>query len=257
MAAKTGISRSDAGHVRILEINRPPHNFFDEKLIAELADQVLACDLEDEVRAVLLCAAGRNFCVGADFADRTDATATASAAEALYRQAARLFANTKPIVAAVQGRAVGGGLGLAMAADFRIASSETVFSANFNRLGIHPGFGLTVTLPRVIGNQAAASLFYTGCPLGGEEAARLGLIDQLVSAEDLRPAALALATEITRSAPLAVLATRATMRQGLREQVAEAMQREAASQARTFATEDFREGIAAAVARRPPVFKRR
>src|SRR5215471_4613357 len=108
----------------------------------------------------------------------------------LYREAVRLFRCVKPVVAAVQGAAVGGGLGLSLVGDFRVASPESRFSANFSRLGFHAGFGLTVTLPRVIGVQQAALLFYTGRRLTGEEAKAIGLADVLVSQQELRAAAL-------------------------------------------------------------------
>ena len=89
------------------------------------------------------------------------------------------------MVAAVQGPAVGGGLGLALVADFRVACSEARFSANFNRLGFHPGFGLSVTLPRVVGMQKAAYMFYSGRRVQGEEALAIGLADRLVAKAEL------------------------------------------------------------------------
>ena len=99
----------------------------------------------------------------------------------LYKEATRLFRARKPVVAAVHGAAVGGGLGLALVADFRVTCAEARFSANFNRLGFHPGFGLTTTLPRLVGPQQAALLFYTGRRIAGDEAVRIGLADLLVA----------------------------------------------------------------------------
>ena len=111
----------------------------------------------------------------------------------LYQQAVRLFRTKKPVVAAVQGAAVGGGLGLSLVADFRVASPDSRFTANFNRLGFHPGFGLSITLPRVVGPQKAALLFYTGRRIDGNEAHAIGLVDVLVPQDELRAAALSLA----------------------------------------------------------------
>ena len=91
-----------------------------------------------------------------------------------------MFACRKPVVAAVQGPAIGGGLGVALVADFRVTCAEAKFSANFNRLGFHPGFGLSATLPRLVGVQKAAMLFYTGRRINGTEAAAMGLADLLV-----------------------------------------------------------------------------
>ena len=104
----------------------------------------------------------------------------------------------------MHGAAVGGGLGLALVADFRVTCQEARFSANFNRLGFHPGFGLTATLPRLVGAQQAALLFYTGRRIPGDEAVRIGLADVLVPQAEVRSAAQALALEIAQSAPLAV-----------------------------------------------------
>ncbi len=166
----------------------------------------------------------------------------------------RLFRCETPVVAAVQGSAVGAGLGLALVADFRVASPETRFVANFNRLGFHPGFGLSVTLPRLVGLQQAALMFYTGRRVTGEEAHAMSLADLLHPQAELRQSALELATEIARSAPLAVTATRRTLRRGLAEAVAEIVEHERAEQARQVATEDFGEGVRAMAERRLPGF---
>ena len=175
----------------------------------------------------------------------------------LYDEAVRLFSCTRPIVAAVQGPAVGGGLGLAMVADFRVACPEARFSANFNRLGFHPGFGLSVTLPRVIGMQKTSMMFYTGRRFGGEEAHSIGLVDVLVPRDQLRAEALKLAREIAISAPIAVQSTRATLRAGLADAVRDITAHEGAEQVKHFRTEDFKEGVAAMAERREPRFQGR
>jgi enoyl-CoA hydratase/carnithine racemase len=158
------------------------------------------------------------------------------------------------VVAAVQGAAVGGGLGVALSADFRVASPASRFSANFARLGIHHGFGVTVTLPLVVGNQRALELLYSGARVRGEDAHAIGLCDRLVADEHLREAAVAFAAEIASSAPLAVSSIRATMRGQLADRVREATALELAEQSKLFGTDDFREGIAAAAERRAPRF---
>jgi len=238
------------GHVATVEIHRPPHNWFDIAVMTELADAVLGLDDEPECRAVVLCSEGKNFCAGADLkgSDLLDATTT------LYEQAARLFSNRKPVVAAVQGAAVGGGLGLALATDFRVASPETRFTCNFAKLGFHQGFGVSVTLPAVVGQQRALELMYTAVDVRGEEALRIGLADRLVAADELRGAAHAFAAEIAASAPLALLAIRETMRGELAEQVRVATARENQEQQRLRTTADFQEGVAAVAERRPPNF---
>jgi enoyl-CoA hydratase/carnithine racemase len=172
----------------------------------------------------------------------------------VYGQAFRLFTSRRPVVAAVQGAAVGGGLGLALAADFRVGTEATRFSANFARLGFHQGFGLSVTLPAVVGRQRALDMLYTGRDVLGEEALAIGVADKL--AGDPREAAIELAAEIARSAPLSVDAIRATMRRELVAAVSTALDEEAAAQAALLPTADFREGLDAARNRRTPVFTR-
>ena len=243
------------GHVAVVELTRGPDNFVDKATVAELADTLEACDRDTEVRCVLLCSEGKNFCAGVNF---TEAAAFDNIrGDHIYNQALRLFRCDTPVVAAVQGSAVGAGLGLALLADFRVASAQSRFVANFNRLGFHPGFGLSVTLPRVIGVQQAAVMLYTGRRVSGEEAHGFGLVDLLAPPETLRQAALDLATEIAGSAPLAVTSTRATLRRGLADAVAAAVQHELAEQAGQVRTKDFQEGVRAMQERRPPRFQGR
>ena len=252
----TDIQVSLHDHVAVVELCKPPHNFFDIPLIRHLADAFEDLDADPRCHAIVLAAQGTSFCAGADFSNR-DATPpqrSPRAVNPIYGEALRLFACAKPVVAAVQGPAIGGGLGLALVADFRVSCAEARFSANFNRLGFHPGFGLSVTLPRLIGVQQAARLFYTGQRIGGEQALAIGLVDQLAPQAQVREQALQLAHEIALSAPLAVQATRATLRQGLVEQIRAAVARESTEQNAQFKTADFQEGIAAMAERRPPRF---
>jgi len=236
-------------HVATVEFDRPPNNHFDVELIAALADAYEALDEDPTCRAIVLCSTGRHFCAGANFAGTGDA-----GAHALYAQAVRLFAAATPVVAAVQGAAIGGGLGLALSADFRVASPSSRFAANFARLGIHHGFGLTVTLPAAVGMQAALELLYSGRRVKGEEAYALGLCDRLASDDELRSEARALACEIAASAPLAVRSIRQTMRGDLHGRVRAATEREYDQQAPLFATDDFQEGVRATAERRAPRF---
>jgi 2-(1,2-epoxy-1,2-dihydrophenyl)acetyl-CoA isomerase len=232
-------------HVATVEFDRPPHNHFDVELVGRLADAYESLDRDPACRAIVLCSAGRHFCAGADFAGEGKA-----GGERLYEQAVRLFAAATPVVAAVQGAAIGGGLGLALSADFRVAGPSSRFAANFSRLGIHHGFGLTVTLPAVVGGQAALELLYTGRRVKGEDAFALGLCDRLVAEEELRGEAQALASEIAASAPLAVRSIRETMRGGLADRVRAATTLERTKQAELFGTEDFKEGVRASAERR-------
>ena len=245
------------GHVAVLEIRRPPNNFFDVELVTALALAFEDLDADDGCRALVLCSEGKHFCAGNNFAVNRSAAEQrerAAGRNPLYSAAVRLFAARKPVVAAIQGAAIGGGLGLALTADFRVAAPEARFAANFAKLGIHPGFGLTVTLPRLVGQQTANLLFLTGRRIKGEEALRLGLVDQLVPLGELAAAAHALAREIAENAPLAIVSVRATMRQGLAGEVAAATDHELAEQQRLRGTADAEEGIRAVAERRPGRF---
>ena len=239
--------------VATVELRRPPDNYFDRALIRALADAYQALDADPGCRAIVLCSEGKHFCAGANLTgDSLD-----GGPGSLYREAVRLFEAVTPVVAAVQGAAVGGGLGLACSADFRVGCPQARFAANFARLGFHHGFGLTVTLPAIVGPQHSLELLYTGRRIGGDEAARIGLCDRLVPADQVRDAAHALAAEIAGSAPLAVRSIRDTMRGDLAGRVHAATDREAAEQDRLRETADWREGVTAMTQRRPPRFEGR
>ena len=157
-------------------------------------------------------------------------------------------------MAAVQGSAIGGGLGLALSADFRVAGSESRFAANFAAIGLHHGFGLTATLPRVVGQQRAWEMLYTGRRLTGIEASEIGLCDRLAPNDLIRAETRKFAAEIAAAAPLAVRAIRETMRGDLPEVIRAATEREKTEQERLSVTHDFREGVRAATERRSPHF---
>ena len=258
-AIHTDIGVSIKDHVGQIEIQRPPHNYFDTALINQIADALEEFDRDPACRAVVLCAQGKSFCAGADFANRpaTGAGTEGGSGKHLYKEATRIFRTKKPIVAAVQGAAIGGGLGLALATDFRVTCAEARFSANFTRLGFHPGFSLTYTLPRLVGQQKANLLFYTGRIVKGEEAVAMGMADVLAPLAEVRDAATALGTEIAQSGPLAVQATRQTMRRGFADAAERATERELTEQDWTRKTDDFKEGVKAWAEKRLPDFKGR
>jgi enoyl-CoA hydratase/carnithine racemase len=260
MTAFKDIGVEKSGHVALVEIRRPPNNFFDAALIGEIAAAFEALDADTECRALVLAAQGKAFCAGANFGD-SDGDELLSGprpgAAHLYIEGNRLFRTKKPIVAAVHGAAVGGGLGLAMVADFRVTCKEARFSANFTKLGFHPGFGLTVTLPAVIGPTKAALMFYTSRRVPGDEAHAIGLADVLVPQDKVREAALSLAVEIAENSPLGLVATRTTLRGDLADRVRAATEHELAEQSRLRKTEDFKEGVKAMAERRPPLFTNR
>ena len=268
MTTARDIAVETTGFVATIEIRRPPLNFFDIALIRQIADALDAIDADPGLRATVLAAQGKAFCAGANFGDpaRQESEAKPAGSDPadslgpinhLYQEAVRIFRAKKPIIAAVHGAAIGGGLGLALSADFRVTCPEARFAANFTRLGFHPGFGLTVTLPEAIGQTNAALMFYTSRRVTGEEAFKMGLASVLVPQAEVRAEALKLASEIAECSPLGVVSTRATLRQGLADRVKAATDHELAEQSWLRGTEDFKEGVKATEERRVPNFKGR
>ena len=253
MSDDGGLSVTIENHVATITLRRPPHNFIDQPLLGLLADRLSALDTEPDCRVVILRAEGRSFSAGADFSDAV-ASGAAPDSAGIYREAMRLFRTTKPIIAAIQGPAIGAGVGLALAADFRIAATAARFAVNFNRLGIHPGFGISFTLPHVVGARHAARLFYTGQRIDAAEALRIKLVDEVVPDDTLCEYAAVFAAEIASSAPHAVQSTRATLRGDFADRVRAVNDHELQIQIEQYKMADFREGIAAASERRPPVF---
>jgi enoyl-CoA hydratase/carnithine racemase len=248
------LSVSGTGHVLVIEICRGPANFFDHELLRQIADVAEQAQTGREYRAIVLCSEGKHFCAGANFGSGPLQDDRDQASAELYRQGLRLFALELPVVAAVQGSAVGGGVGLACAADFRVASSASRFHANFSALGFHHGFGLSATLPRIIGPQRALDLLITSRRIHGDEAFSLGLVDRLAEPGSERDAAIALAQEIAAAAPLAVRSIKQTLRGRLADEVRSALARELQEQQRLWLTSDSQVGIAASLARQVPEF---
>ena len=238
-----------AGHVAVVTIDKPPHNHVSVEQMRDLADALDAIDGETELRCSVLQAEGKNFCAGADLV-RSESAGGLGAVNPLYDQAVRLFSAKKPIVAAVQGAAVGAGLGLAVMADFRVASPDARFAANFVKLGFHPGFGLTYTLPRLIGPTKAELMCLTGRRVKAEEGLPWGLVDEVAPLEELREGALRRATEIAENAPLAIVSTRKTLRGDLAAAVRAQTDKEAVEQGWLRDTEDYKEGVRSVAERR-------
>ncbi len=250
-------------HVALVEIRRPPNNFFSLAMLGSIADALEWVDATDEARCVVLASEGKNFCAGADLAADNPRTTSEQADQGagsgrhIYDECYRMFSCRTPVVAAVAGAAVGGGLGLACMADFRVGGPGTRMTANFARLGFHHGFGLSATLPRIVGQQAALDLLYTGKRIKGDEARAIGLLDRFVDDdEQIRAEARAWAADIAISAPLAVESIRRTMRGDLAAAVRAATDHEKAEQDRLRRTSDFREGVKAMAERRNPDFTR-
>lgn len=237
----------DAHKVAVVEIQRGPNNFFSYGMIQELATAFEELQEGDRARAIMLCSEGKHFCAGADFNDPNRGKEPHGG---LYLEAVRLFSTELPVVAAIQGAAIGGGLGLALMPDIRIAAPEARFAANFARLGFHQGFGLSHTLPALVGPQAASDMLLTGRRVKGEEAVEMGLAYKLASLDTLRDVAYAQALEIAKSAPLAVRSIRKTLRRGLADTIRTATDHELVEQTRLQQSSDWAEGVKSVAERR-------
>jgi len=243
--------------VAVVTMRRPPHNLLTEPVLRALADAIE--ELHTVARAAVVCSEGRSFCAGADFRsgdapDPTDRGGFEAQTSAFYQQAVRIFDAPLPLVAAVQGAAIGAGFGLALACDVCVVGELGWFQANFVRLGIHPGFALSTTLPRAAGPGRASELLLTGRRLGAAEAATSGVAQLVVPAGHEIDAARQIAAQIAAGAPLAVDATRATLRHGLADAARQAMRHELAEQAKLAGTADAVEGVRAMLEGRDPRF---
>jgi enoyl-CoA hydratase/carnithine racemase len=242
---------------RIAQIRfaNPPLNFASPELLARIADALDEIDADPAIRCSVLASEGKAFCAGADLAGAEMSGAGTMAVVAdLYTQAQRLFRRKKPMVAAIHGAAIGAGLGLALAADFRVAAPGARFSANFTALGFHPGFGLTYTLPRLIGTQRAGWMMLSSERIKPDIALAWGLIDRLADPDTVRDEAHHMAGEIAANGPLAVAAVRRTWLGGLADDVTAAMVHEHARQTELRGTADYAEGVAAVFERRAAQF---
>jgi enoyl-CoA hydratase/carnithine racemase len=268
------------GRIATVTLNRPENR---NSMTPDVMRRFRACIAEARADAGLRCLVitgrGASFCAGADFrgggpargvgdAERggeTGAGAPAEAPAALPHE--RAFATYAPFldvadvevptIAAMNGHAIGGGLGLALVCDLRVASRDARYGANFARLGFHSGMAISYLLPRLVGVPQAVDLLLTGRLVSGAEAAAIGLAHEAVAAEEVAAAARRRAEAIAEAAPLAVRGMKQSLYRGLGWDPREAARREAFAQAETLASEDAREGIRALLEKRAPVFRGR
>jgi enoyl-CoA hydratase/carnithine racemase len=232
-------------------------------MTAELLDAFAAASAraraDRDVRCVIVTGTGRCFSAGADFKSQIqradEGRRPHERSFAMYEPFLSVLDIEVPVIAAMNGHAIGGGFGLALACDVRVAAREAKYGANFCRLGLSPGMAISYLLPRLVGASRAAELLYTGRLLTGEETERIGLASRAVPAEQVAEVARDLAGAIAANAPIAVRSTKALLRDGLAGQAREAARREAFAQADTVATRDAQEGIAALLEKREPKFR--
>ena len=249
-----------ADRVATITLNRPDNrNSMTPDVLEGLAAAVSSARADAEVRCVVVTGKGKSFCAGADFKSRAprDGGSEAAPHERAYRTYEPFLSILDlevPTIAAMQGHAVGGGLGLGVVCDLRVANREARYGANFVRLGLHPGMATTYLLPRLMGVPRAVEFLLTGRIVSGEEAAQAGLVHYAVAGDDVLPRAQELAREIASAAPLAVRWTKRSIYEGLGWDPRTAARREAHVQSRTIEMQDAREGISALLARRDPEF---
>lgn len=251
-------------HVATLTLNRPDNrNSMTPDVLAGLADAVARARGDSDVRCLIVTGRGKSFCAGADFKSQTLAGSGAEVAPpherfyGTYVPFLSILDVEVPTIAAMQGHAIGGGLGLGVVCDLRVANREARYGANFVRLGLHPGMATTYLLPRLMGVPKAVEFLLTGRIVSGAEAADAGLVNHAVDADEVLSRAGELAAEIAAAAPRAVQWTKRSIYEGLGWDPRTAARREAHVQSRTAEMEDAREGIAALLGRREPDFRGR
>jgi enoyl-CoA hydratase len=244
--------------VSIIRLNRPEKlNALSCDLIEELSETFKQLAGDSELRALILTGTGPAFCAGTDIGELADADQAAgrSISERGQKLCERIERFPAPVIAAVNGIAAGGGCELALACHLRIASSEATFSLPETRLGVFPGYGGTQRLAREIGQGRALEMMLTGKTITAQEALDLGLVNRLATPTDLMADAKSLAEEISQMAPLAIRTCLQAVTRGLEGTLEEGLALERSLFASLFDTEDVREGTAAFLQKRTPVFK--
>lgn len=250
-----------ADGVAHLKLNRPDAaNGMNIELLKALGDAIMVCHAEPRVRAVLLSGEGPHFCAGGDvrtFAAQGDRLPDYVRRATAYLQSAvgALMRLEAPVVVSVHGFAAGGGgFGLVCAADMVVAAQSAKFLAGATRVGMAPDAGVSVTLPRLVGLRKAAEILLTNPTISAAEALELGIVNRVVPDQNLAEASLALARELAAGAPKALAATKRLLWSGIGLGVEACLPEEARTVSELCRTADAKEGLAAVIARRPPIF---
>ena len=252
-------------HVATLTLNRPERlNALGGTLREDLFDGLTTAIDDSEVRVIVVTGAGKGFCAGGDVKAMQDANEAGRTRPVMERVAPSrdrtvllMRDSPKPIIAAVNGAAAGAGMNLALACDIRLASSAARFSQAFVRRGLHPDWGGTYFLPRVVGMAKACEMIFTGQIIDADEALRLGIVSAVHPPERLLPATYELAGRIAQGPPIAIRLARRALYHNLEADLRSALEFETFAQNICYETEDAREGIRAFTEKREPKFSGR
>ena len=249
--------------VAVITLNRPERlNALTPAMREGILQAVTAADQDADVRVIVLTGAGRGFCSGGDVKAMNEARATGAVnpledkiAPVRDRAVLAMRNANKPVIAAVNGPAAGAGMNIALACDIRIMSTEAKMGQTFSRRGLHPDWGGTYFLPRLIGVAKAAEMIWSGRMVSAQECLELGIVSQLSEPDDLMKDVLAMAHTFADGPPVAIRLAKRAMYRNVDSSLAEALEFETFAQNVAAATKDAKEGIAAFVEKREPVFK--
>lgn len=263
MNQTSGILSERDGNIAWIRINKPERlNSFSGTMREELESALAALESDEQVRCVVITGVGRAFSTGGDVTVMQELIENADIVrfESLVRAGARVVQRiddmTKPVIAAINGPAAGAGAALALACDLRVASETASIGFGFLRVGLHPDWGGTYFLPRLIGPALAAEYTYTGEMINAERAEKLGLFNRVVPAANLEAVARSLAGQIAAAPAGVMIDLRRTLRRALHTPLADVLDAEISAQLRAFRTPDFREGIQSFLDKRAPRFGR-
>jgi enoyl-CoA hydratase/carnithine racemase len=249
-------------HIGVMTLNRPENrNSMTPEVLEGVVETVQRVRRDPDARCLVITGKGKSFCAGADFKSNIQHNPSERELQSnersfeMYKPFLSVLEVEVPVIGALNGHAIGGGMGLALVCDIRVANQESRYGANFTRLGLHPGMATTYLLPRIVGMPKAAELLLTGRLMSGAEAAEIGLMNYALPAQEVLPKAMELATEVAACAPIANRWTKQSLFRHMDWSPVDAARYEADLQSRTLETKDHREGVKALLEKRDPDFK--
>lgn len=255
------IQVAEADCITTITLNRADKlNAFIGHMRRDLAEALEHAGSDRNTRVVIITGAGRAFCAGGDIAfmaelmQRRDAEEFSRILGAGRRVILAIRQMTKPVIASVNGPASGAGFNLALACDLRIAATTATFSQSFAKVGLHPDWGGTYFLPRLVTPNKACEMFFLGESIDANEAARLGIVNQVVSPEELESATMQLAQRLRAAPPIALAAAKHAVYASQAEDLEEMLRYETEAQLRCFESDDGHEGVHAFMEKREPKF---